>query len=83
MKKLYHNDETYRAEKVVKTNTDIIGFNNYKETFAFRGIKDWSQFNLEDGQEWDLAKEDEQALYQIDLDYRVSILEMGVDIHDL
>lgn len=83
MKKLYHNDEEYTAERIVKTSNDIVGYDGTKEKFSFRGVKDWSQFQLEEGQEWDLSEEDEQALYQLDLDFRISLLEMGVNINDL
>lgn len=83
MKILYVGDEIYKAEKIVKTNTSIIGYNSGNEAFAFRGIKDFTQFKLKDGQEWDIPKEDEQALHQLDLDFRISLLEMGVNINDL
>lgn len=77
MKKLIFDNKEYTAEKIIKTNTDILGINGKSEVFAFRGIKDFSLFRLEEGQEWDLSEEDEQALYQLDLDFRLSMLELG------
>ena len=55
MKTLYVNGETYQAEKIIRTNTDILGFNSTSPTpiFAFRQIKDWTQFQLAEGQVFD------------------------------
>lgn len=55
MKTLYVNGETYQAEKIIRTNTDILGFNSNSPTpiFAFRQIKDWTQFQLAEGQVFD------------------------------
>jgi len=83
MKKLYTDNEIYQAEKIVKTNDSIIGYNGNQKVFAFKGINDFSKFQLDEGQEWDLSEEDEQALYQLDLVFRISLLEMGVKIYDL
>ena len=83
MKILYVGDEIYKAEKIIKSDKTIIGYIGNVETFSFRGIKDFTQFKLKDGQEWDIPKEDEQALHQLDLDFRISLLEMGVNINDL
>ncbi|BDR64414.1 hypothetical protein [Clostridium tetani] len=60
MKKLIVNDEVYQAEKIIKTETDIIGYIDDKEVFAFRGVKDFSIFKLEDRQEFDILEEDLQ-----------------------
>jgi len=55
MKTLYVNGETYQAEKIIRTNTDILGFNSTGQIpiFAFRQIKDWTQFQLAEGQVFD------------------------------
>jgi len=55
VKTLYVNGETYQAEKIIRTNTDILGFNSTSPTpiFAFRQIKDWTQFQLAEGQVFD------------------------------
>lgn len=54
MKILIFNNEQYQAEKIIKTANSIIGYNGDRETFAFRGINDFSQFQLTEGQEWDI-----------------------------
>jgi hypothetical protein len=42
------------AETIVKTDTDIIGYDaDGTEVFAFRGISDFSQFTLAEGQVFD------------------------------
>lgn len=44
----------FQAEKITKQDNNIIGQdNNGNETFAFRGISDFSQFTLEEGQTFD------------------------------
>jgi hypothetical protein len=57
---LRYNDQdnntvsSFLADKIVKTGTDIIGYDaSGNELFAFRGISDFSQFTLEDGQVFD------------------------------
>ena len=73
MKTLYVNGETYQAEKIIRTNTDILGFNSTSPTpiFAFRQIKDWTQFQLAEGQEWDIDPEAEK-------DQRIAGLEFAL-----
>ena len=44
---------------------------------TFPNISNMGEFRLEEGREWDLSEEDEQALYQLDLDFRLSMLELG------
>lgn len=58
MKKLMVNDEVLEAEKIIKTETDIIGYVNNKEVFAFRGVKDFSIFKLENEQQFDTQEDD-------------------------
>lgn len=57
MKNLIFNEECLKAETIVKTETDIIGYNENKEVFAFRGISDFTLFRLEEGQKFDISKE--------------------------
>jgi hypothetical protein len=71
MKKLLHNGEEYLAEHIVKTDTDIIGYNGNKEVWVFRGINDWSQFQLEEGQEWDIDFDTEK-------EQRITDIEMAI-----
>lgn len=48
----FGNSETEKiiAEKIVKTDTDIIGYTNNIEVFAFRGITDFRMFMVTDEQ---------------------------------
>jgi len=80
VKTLYVNGETYQAEKIIRTNTDILGFNSTSPTpiFAFRQIKDWTQFQLAEGQEWDIDEKVSELAYLLDLDFRISMIELGV-----
>lgn len=55
-------NEEYQAERIVKNNTDIIGYNGNAEVFVFRGISDFSLFQLAEGQEWDLPEQLQQDL---------------------
>lgn len=78
MKKLIHLGQTFEAERIVKTADSIIGYNGDAKVFAFRGIKDWSQYQLADGQEWDMDEQATEAAFLLDLDFRLSLLELGV-----
>jgi hypothetical protein len=53
MKTIYVNGEELQAERIVKTDTDIIGYNGNDEAFSFRGISDFSQFQLAEGELYD------------------------------
>jgi hypothetical protein len=53
MKTIYVNGEELQAERIVKTDTDIIGYNGNNEVFSFRGISDFSQFQLAEGELYD------------------------------
>ena len=53
MKTLTVNGEEYQAERIVKTDTGIIGYNGNQEVFAFRGISDFTQFQLASGETFD------------------------------
>lgn len=78
MKKLIHLGQTFGAERIVKTADSIIGYDGDAKVFAFRGIKDWSQYQLADGQDWDMDEKAAEAAYLLDLDFRLSLLELGV-----
>lgn len=54
MKTLIFNNEEYQAERIVKTNTDIIGYNGNAEVFSFKGISDFSLFQLANGEVFDI-----------------------------
>ena len=53
MKTLIFNNEEYQAERIVKTNTDIIGYNGNAEVFSFKGVSDFSLFQLANGEVFD------------------------------
>jgi len=58
MKILTFNEEQFKAEKIVKTDKDIIGKDAIEnEVFAFRGISDFTGFTLEEGQSFDESEE--------------------------
>jgi len=78
MKILNFSGETYQAEKIVKTQNSIIGYNNNQEIFAFRDINDFSAFQLSEGQEWDVDEKVAESAYLLDLDFRISMIELGV-----
>lgn len=90
MKKLIVNNKTeYLAEKIIKKGNNIKlvnvigGDGDNAGNLTFPNISNLEDFKLEEGQEWDLSEEDEQALYQLDLDFRLSLMEMGVSVNDL
>ena len=78
MKTLFFAGKDYKAEKIVKTKDSIIGYNGNVEVFSFKGISDFSHFQLEQGQEWDVDEKTAEAAYLLDLDFRISMLELGV-----
>lgn len=78
MKKLFVNDDVYTAERIVKTKDSVIGYNGNTVVFTFRGINDWSQYQLAEGQEWDIDEQTSEATFLLDLDFRLSLLELGV-----
>lgn len=53
MKTLIFNEEQLQAERIVKTDTGIVGYNGNQEVFAFRGISDFTQFQLAEGETFD------------------------------
>lgn len=55
MKTISFNGDVYQSKKIIKTDTSIIGYNGETEVFRFCGIKDFSQFQLDNGQEYDLS----------------------------
>lgn len=61
MKLLNFSNEQFQAEKIVKTDTDIVGYDsNRNELFTFRGISDFSGFTLEEGQTFNTEEPSEQ-----------------------
>ena len=71
MKTLKFNNEEFKAEKIIKTEKDIVGQDlQGNEVFSFRGISDFSLFVLEEGQTFDteLTIEERMALMQKAID---------------
>lgn len=68
----------YVADRIVKTANSIIGYNGTSKVWEFKGISDLSQYNLADGQSWDMDEKAAKAAYLLDLDFRISMLELGV-----
>lgn len=59
MKTLIYNGNKnilYKAEKIIKNSDSIIGYNNGKEVFSFKGITDFSLFTLKDNEQFDIEK---------------------------
>lgn len=48
MKNLLFNGQIFEVENVVKTDDAIVGYIGNTEAFAFRGISDFTQFQLKD-----------------------------------
>lgn len=49
MKKLISNNEIYEAENIIKTISSIIGQDlNKNKIFLFKGISDFTEFQLQD-----------------------------------
>ncbi|MFC0652050.1 hypothetical protein ACFFF5_10115, partial [Lederbergia wuyishanensis] len=63
-KNLIAYGEVFEAEKIVKSDTSIIGYIGNSEVFAFRGISDFSQFQLDKGQKWDIDEIERMRLDQ-------------------
>lgn len=66
------------AERIVKTFDSIIGYNSDSQVFCYNGISDWSQYQLGEGQDWDVDEQTAKAAFLLDLDFRISLLELGV-----
>ena len=70
MKTLNFNKQQFKADIIIKTNTDIIGQDsNGIEVFAFRGISDFTGFTLEDGKEFDAEEPTLEERNRSDIDY--------------
>lgn len=68
MKTLIFNKQEFKADKIIKTETDIIGEDsNGNEVFALRGISDFSGFTLEEGQVFDTVEPSEQEVLNAQL----------------
>lgn len=84
MKTLKFNEKEYKAEKIIKTSNAIIGQDTQgNQIFTFRGVSDFSLFELEEGQNFDVGENDVLDDYILDLEFRLSMLEIGGMQNDL
>lgn len=67
MKTLYFTGMEFQAEEIVKTKDSIIGYVNGDEVFSFRGISDFSQFTLDEGQVFDKHKLTDVEILRLEL----------------
>ena len=84
MKQINILDVIYYAEKIIKKDNNIKLINAINEDGISLGNIEFpniSNFVMND--EWDLLNEDEQTLYQLDLEFILSLLELGVNDNDL
>lgn len=85
---IINENQTYIASRVVKKDNFLYlydvqdGDGGIINTLKFPAL-DQLKVALEDGAVFDLSEEDEKALYDVNLDFRISLLEMGVNINDL
>lgn len=73
MKVLTVHDEIFEAERIIKTDTTIVGYAGGVEVFAFRGVNDFSAFQLADGQDWDVDEINELRQQVADLELFISM----------
>ena len=82
MKKLMSNGEIFEADNIIKNNMDIIGLDlNDNTLFLFRGISDFSKFQLQDENGNKIEFPPLEATtedYLVDLDFRLSMIELGL-----
>jgi len=79
MRKLSYLDEIYNAERIIKTDSEIIGYTNNEVVFRLSGINDFSEFTLIDGQGFDIKEqsvEDKIELLQAEKDQLADTLDM-------
>ncbi|BBN97513.1 hypothetical protein [Sporolactobacillus terrae] len=67
MKTLTFKGEEFQAEKIIKTDSEVMGLVGSTVIFSFRGITDFSKFTLADGAEFDAepASEEQQQIAEI------------------
>lgn len=83
MKTLRVAGEVYEAEKIIKTETDVIGYTNGHEVFKFGGIRNMDAYSLADGAEWDqkeLTEKEELEIYKKRLDETENALLSLIDM---
>lgn len=67
MKTLYFLDEQHTAERIIKTETDVVGYVDNEIVFRFSGVTDFSIFTLADGQTFDkMPVSDHERIEQLE-----------------
>lgn len=74
LKTLYFAGMELQAEKIVKGKDYIIGYTDGYEVFSLRGITDFSQYTLGEGEEFDVP--DLTEMEQLKLDFSKSNAEI-------
>lgn len=64
MKTLTAFGDVMQAERIIKTESSVLGIVEGREVFTFKGVRDFTQFTLADNAEWDLA---EATIGQLDV----------------
>lgn len=79
IKTLTFNGEQYEAERIVKTDTDIIGYNKGSDipVFSFKGIADFTQYQLTTGETFDIDPEQEKEQRIADLELAIASILGG------
>jgi len=79
MKTLKFNNQQFQAEKIIKTDTDIIGQDlNGNEIFTFRGISDFTLFSLDIGQNFDTTEPSNNDLQTLIFNLTTQLVTGGV-----
>lgn len=75
---IYNNDESvkYSAEKIVKNENSIIGYNGANEVFSFKGVSDFSLFKLKNGSTYDVEVNTEEMLLEEIANLKVEIMKL-------
>lgn len=67
MKTLYFADMEFKAERIVKFKDSIVGYIGDSEVFSLKGISDFSQFKLAEGEEFDKPQLSEVEQLKLDV----------------
>jgi hypothetical protein len=79
MKTLNYRNQQFQAEKIIKTDKDIIGQDtDGNVVFSFRGISDFSGFTLEADQIFDVQPPDTGTLQKQIYDLTTQLVTLEV-----
>lgn len=80
MKQLKFLEEIFEAEKIFVHADSIVGITNGVEVFSFKGISDFTRFELEEGQKFDTSskplEEEVSALKDENISNMLAMTEM-------